>query len=151
MKRVGIHDDGIGFYTFKDYSHGCYILGAAASWTCTSDRATKADIAAIDPRDVLARLVDTPVSRWRFKGEPEAVRHMGPMAQDFRASFGLGYDDKGITGVDADGVAFAAIQGLHQVVQEKDARIAQQDQKISALERAVEELKRIVEALASKQ
>ena len=52
--------------------------------------------------------------------------------------------EKGISTIDADGVALAAIQGLHLIVQEKDARIA-------ALENAVLELKRVVEALATKQ
>jgi regulator of replication initiation timing len=43
---------------------------------------------------------------------------MGPTAQEFYAAFGLGEDDKHITTVDADGVALAAIQGLHQLVKE---------------------------------
>lgn len=134
---------GIGMYTSKTFAHGCFIVGVAASWTCTSDRAVKADIAAIEPRDVLERLVAMPIAQWRFKGESEAVRHMDPMAQDFRASFGLGYDDKGITGVDADGVAFAAIQGLHQIVQEKHARI-------DALEKTVAELRRKLELISTR-
>jgi hypothetical protein len=33
----------------------------------------------------------------------------GPMAQDFKAAFGVGETDTGITSVDADGVALAAI------------------------------------------
>ncbi|NJO05922.1 MAG: hypothetical protein HC876_10595 [Chloroflexaceae bacterium] len=45
------------------------------------------------------------------------------MAQDFAAAFGLGADDISITTVDADGVALAAIQGLHTLVQEQDAQI----------------------------
>jgi len=69
---------------------------------------------------------------------------MGPMAQDFWAAIGLGDSDKSITTVDADGVALAAIQGLHQVVQERDQRIA-------PLERTVEEIKRAFNALATKQ
>jgi trimeric autotransporter adhesin len=52
--------------------------------------------------------------------------------------------DGTISTVDADGVALAAIQGLHQVVQEKDARIA-------ALESRLVQLQRIVESLATKQ
>ncbi len=39
---------------------------------------------------------------------------MGPMAEDFKANFGLGGDGKSIGTVDADGVALAAIQGLNQ-------------------------------------
>ena len=38
---------------------------------------------------------------------------MGPMAQDFYAAFGLGLGDKTIDTIDPDGVALAAIQGLH--------------------------------------
>lgn len=41
-----------------------------------------------------------------------SVQHMGPMAQDFHAAFGLGDDDTRITTVDPDGVALAAIQGV---------------------------------------
>jgi hypothetical protein len=47
------------------------------------------------------------------------------MAQDFYAAFGLGEDERYISKSDADGVALAAIQGLYQVVQERDAEIAQ--------------------------
>jgi hypothetical protein len=36
--------------------------------------------------------------------------------------------------VDADGVALAAIQGLYQLVQEKDAQLASQERQIAALE-----------------
>jgi uncharacterized coiled-coil protein SlyX len=49
------------------------------------------------------------------------------MAQDFRAAFGLGDDDKVISTVDADGVALAAAQAL-------EARTATQQQRIDALE-----------------
>ena len=50
---------------------------------------------------------------------------MRPMAQDFHAAFGLGVSDKLIDTIDPDGVALAAIQGLHALVQEKDAEIAE--------------------------
>ena len=45
------------------------------------------------------------------------LEHIGPMAQDFHAAFGVGADDKHIATVDADGVALAAIQGLNQKVE----------------------------------
>jgi hypothetical protein len=57
-------------------------------------------------------------------GADPSVRRMGPMAQDFYAAFGLGDDDTVITTGDLDRVALASIQGLHQIVQEKDAQIA---------------------------
>ena len=45
------------------------------------------------------------------------------MAQEFRAAFGLGVDDKHISTVDADGVALAAAQALYRLLQEKDKQI----------------------------
>jgi hypothetical protein len=60
---------------------------------------------------------------------------MGPVAQDFHAAFGLGSDDKGISTVDADGVALAAIQALNRKVEEKDARIRELEQRMERLER----------------
>ena len=63
------------------------------------------------------------IATWNWKSQDAGIRHMGPMAQDFYAAFGLGETDKGISTVDGQGVALAAIQGLYQVVQEKDASI----------------------------
>lgn len=130
--------NGIGMYTFKDYSHGCVLLGAAASWTCTSDRATKSDFTDIDPRDVLASLVAMPIAQWRWKGEAEAVRHMGPTAQDFRAAFSLGYDDKTISLVDSEGVALAAIKGLNAKLEEQ---LAEKERQLMVQENEIAELR----------
>ena len=55
---------------------------------------------------------------------------MGPMAQDFRASFGLGDDDKTYHAIDAHGVALAAIQALEK-------RVAEQGRRIERLEREI--------------
>jgi hypothetical protein len=59
---------------------------------------------------------------------------MGPTAQDFYAVFGLGEDDEYISSVDADGVALAAIQGLYQIVRDKDAQIEAQQQRIKEMD-----------------
>jgi hypothetical protein len=63
------------------------------------------------------------------------VRHIGPVAQDFHAAFNVGADDKHIATVDADGVALAAIQGLHALLKEKDTRIASLEERLAALEK----------------
>ena len=65
------------------------------------------------------------------------MRHIGPTAQDFRAAFNLGIDDKHIATVDADGVALASILALYQLVQEKDRQIEQLQTRVTHLERAV--------------
>ena len=68
----GAHDEfivvatnGIGLYTDHGFGAGCIISGGAIS--CTSDRAQKTDVSAIEARDVLERLVQMPITRWRSR------------------------------------------------------------------------------------
>jgi hypothetical protein len=78
-----------------------------------SDIAIKDDITNIaNGDDVLERLDDMPVSTWRYKTEPSNVRHLGPMAQDFKRIFNLGDSDKTIHVVDGMGVALTASKQL---------------------------------------
>jgi hypothetical protein len=73
---------------------------------------------------VLERLAALPVTTWNYRANG-SIRHMGVMAQDFYAAFGLGLDDRHISTVDAEGVALAAIQGLYQKVKALEAENAQ--------------------------
>lgn len=116
-------------------------LSTGGVWTNASDRNVKANFATIDPRAILSRVVALPITTWNYRAESHTIRHIGPMAQDFAAAFSLGAGDTTISTVDADGVALAAIQGLHSLVQEKDAQItalaatnAVQQQQITALQ-----------------
>ncbi len=111
----------------------------AKSFAPISDRNRKENIAPVNPSEVLEKVAALPISRWNFK--EDHVKHVGPMAQDFHAAFGLGHDDKHIATVDADGVALAAIQGLNQKLEaelkEKDARIADLETRLVHLEKLV--------------
>jgi len=102
-----------------------------------SDRNAKEHFSPVDCREVLDKVVALPLLRWNFKADG-TTQHLGPMAQDFHAAFGLGADDQHIATVDADGVALAAIQGLNQKLElqlkEKETRIAVLEQKLAALE-----------------
>jgi hypothetical protein len=120
------------------FATGCQLFAGGGSWACSSDRDTKTAFDMIDPQSILQNVADMPITRWRFQGEADEVRHIGPMAQDFRAAFGLGHDDKSISMLDAQGVAFAAIQGLHQMVQGKDAKLMKQEREISTLKRKLQ-------------
>jgi hypothetical protein len=62
------------------------------------------------------------------------------MAEDFHQAFGLGADDKHIAPADQAGVALLAVQGLNQVVQEKDKEIAELRSRLEALEKLVQSL-----------
>jgi hypothetical protein len=77
-----------------------------------SDRAAKANFGTVDPADMLERVRALPITTWNYLTDDASVRHIGPMAQDFTAVFGVGGDDRTIHPMDGQGVALAAIQGL---------------------------------------
>ena len=83
------------------------------------------DDVAFDGFEVLEKLADLPISSWNYTWDPPTTRHLGPMAQDFMAAFGLGDDDTTINMVDANGVAMVAIQALYRKVQALETRIAE--------------------------
>jgi len=89
-----------------------------------SDRNLKEHIEPVDAQMVLAKLAALPIATWNYIGDDPAVRHMGPMAQDFAAAFGLGEDDRHIQVIDASGVPLASLQALSELVQEQGRQIA---------------------------
>jgi len=98
-----------------------------------SDIALKANIAPVDDMDILEKVSEMPVSSWVYKQDPD-VPHIGPMAQDFYAAFGVGKGDKTIFNIDAQGVSLASIKALYKMLQEKDAQIAALEARLEALE-----------------
>ncbi len=120
----------------------------AGTLTQGSDRDQKQAISAIEPREVLAKVAGLPLSQWSYKDDP-ATRHIGPMAQDFHAAFGVGADDKHIATIDADGVALAAIQALHGLVKEKEQKISALEEQNRALDRRLEALEELVRQVAT--
>ena len=90
---------------------------------CVSDRNLKRDIEPVDEKAVLEAVARMPVSTWSYKSDDPSVRHLGPMAQDFKAAFGLGDTDKAYHPIDAHGVSLAAIKALYERSLEQEARI----------------------------
>lgn len=105
-----------------------------------SDRNAKADFRPIDVQDVLARVAALDITTWRYKKDTPDVRHLGPMAQDFKAAFGLGDTDRMIFPLDATGVSLAAIQALHQRLGAAEAENDALRDRLGRLERRLAEL-----------
>jgi len=127
-------------------STGAY-LHTNGTWTNASDRNRKHLFATVHGEDVLTRLRGLPITTWSYQVEDRNVRHLGPMAQDFRSAFGLGDDDKVIGTVDADGVALAAAQALEvrtRELREENARLKAKNEELEA------RLARVEAALAIK-
>jgi hypothetical protein len=88
-----------------------------------SDRNLKENITLLDGKEVLTRLAGIPVSSWNYTSQGPSIRHIGPMAQDFKSAFNVGESDRFINMVDSGGVALASIQGLYTILQEKEKEI----------------------------
>ena len=111
----------------------------------SSDRNRKKNLKPVDTRNVLDRLAKMPVYTWQFDNEESGVTHMGPTAQDFRAAFGLGYDDKSIAPVDTAGASLAGIKALNQKLAEKNQRIERLEVKINRLTESLLAMERRLE------
>jgi hypothetical protein len=114
-----------------------------------SSRDLKENFVPVDGVKVLQHLVDMPLTEWNAKSDP-GQRHIGPVAEDWWATFGLGPDDKHVSMTDVGGVALAAIKGLHQVVAEKATEIAALRADNSALTERIAALEAMVSALMNR-
>jgi hypothetical protein len=129
---------GTTIYSNEGQTTGVTLASGGGAWTTVSDRNAKENFAPVDPQEVLEKVAALPLSSWNYKSQDASIRHVGPMAQDFKAAFGLGESETGITTVDADGVALAAIQGLNQKAEDRSRRA---EDRIQKLERENGELK----------
>jgi hypothetical protein len=128
---------GYWFWSDAMNSTGVRIVPGANSWSNVSDRNAKENFVEIDKLGILEALRQMPVTRWNLKAQDPGLLHIGPMAQDFYKAFSLGEDEKLINTSDALGVSFAAIQGLCEVLEEKEARIQDLEARLQRLEELV--------------
>jgi hypothetical protein len=137
-------------HTFTVFANG---NAYATSFNPTSDRNAKENFQPVSPGEVLARVAALPIQEWDFKVDA-GTRHIGPMAQDFYAAFGVGTDDKHIATVDADGVALAAIQGLNEKLevrsQKSEVTLRALEAQNAALKSEVDDLRKLVQSLEQK-
>lgn len=103
----------------------------AQNFENVSDRAVKTDFLDVDVGAILGQVIRLPLSSWRYIDAP-GERHLGPVAQDFRALFGLGASERTISTVDSAGVALAAIQGLNAKLESENAALREDNQAMRA-------------------
>jgi hypothetical protein len=120
------------------------------TFNTSSDRNVKQDFAAVSPAQMLERVTQLPISEWSYKEDP-TTRHVGPMGQDFYAAFNIGTDEKHIAPIDEGGIAFAAIQGLNQKVEEKDTEIQNLKRQNQSLERRLNKLEMTIQSIVEKK
>jgi hypothetical protein len=135
---------------------GAQLAPGATAWSILSDRNSKKNFQSVDAVAVLDKLAAIPIQQWNYKWEKNTdVPNIGPMAQDFKAAFYPGRDDKSITTLEFDGVELAAIQGLNQKLQEElksqDAENTDLKQQNDSLAERLNELEATVKQLAARK
>ena len=124
---------------------GVRLQAGDTAWSAISDRNRKKNFAAVDGKAVLEKLAAMPVQAWNYKWESDTnTPHLGPMAQDFKAAFYPGRDDKSISTLEFDGVELAAIQGLNQKLESENATLREELNRHAA---ETEHLKQRLEAI----
>ena len=110
-------------------------ISAKVGLTVTSDKNQKENFVSYNSEEILAELVEIPVSSWSFVNDTN--RHYGPMAQDFYAAFGRdGYgtigSDTTINTHDLTSINTLAIQALekrsrkYEVLERENERLKQE-------------------------
>jgi len=87
-----------------------------------------------DALEILEKLARLPISTWNYKTDDPSVRHIGPMAQDFREAFGVGSSDKVIHTEDVMGVAFASIQALKTILEQQGEKLSELQESLHRLD-----------------
>ena len=99
-----------------------------------SSRTAKEHFVPVDGKGVLARLEAMPISSWNYLGAAADDRHLGPVAEDFHAAFGLGSSAHFVAPTDLAGVALASVKALQDEVHERDQRIDALETRLRELE-----------------
>ncbi len=141
---------GVRVFSSCAMTTGVTLASGSGSWASLSDRNAKQGIRPTDGIDVLERVAALPISTWSYTDQGPGVVHMGPMAQDFAHAFGLGSSERHIETIDADGVALAAIQGLHTLVRAQQGTIDAQAAELVSQRDTIESLARRLAALEAR-
>jgi hypothetical protein len=123
---------------------GAYV-SAGGVWTNASDRNVKENFVPVEPAAILQKIEALPVTEWNYKNEDRSVRHIGPVAQDFYAIFGVGNSSTSISTIDPSGIALAGIQALDAKGDQQDTELAELKHQLDA---KTDEIRSLHERLA---
>jgi hypothetical protein len=135
---------GVAFWSGIDGSGnrtaGVSLNAGSSAWSSSCDRNLKENFAPVDTKGILEKVAAIPIQTWNYKAQADSIRHIGPVAQDIYAAFGVGEDDRHITTVDADGIALAAIQALDERNRQQQKEIAELRAQIAEMRAELQEL-----------
>jgi hypothetical protein len=130
-RDIGVSGSGSSYGVYGKASAGSDFYGyggehtSGSSWVNGSSRDLKTDFTPVDDQAILTGIASLPMTKWVYKTDTKAW-HIGPIAEDFYASFGLGDDNKSISTIDPSGIALVGIKAL-------DEKMTTQQQEIDEL------------------
>jgi len=101
-------------------SWGESTIGAA--WTNGSSRVLKENFTNLDSQAILGKILQLPITEWNYISLPGS-NFIGPMAEDFYASFGLG-NSSGIDTISPAAIALVGIKALNENLNNQQVEIA---------------------------
>lgn len=126
-----VSKQGSGFVEMELFDNGNMTIQGAL--TENSDINAKTSITEVDNKQVLDLIEAMPIHKWEYK-DARGESHIGPMAQDFYAAFGLGGTELGISTIDTAGVALVAIKALSNENNSLRQQLKTQEDRLRALE-----------------
>ena len=140
---------GVNLLSNPQGSSGATLHPGAVSWSVPVTTAQMVGAQPVSGINILAKLSKLPLKQYNLTSQNSDVKHIGPSAEDFYATFGLGESAGSINSADQSGVTMAAVQALYQVtLQQQQIMTAQQDEtealkaRIAELESFINQLKR---------
>ncbi|MCA8999738.1 MAG: matrixin family metalloprotease, partial [Planctomycetaceae bacterium] len=107
-----------------------FVLDAAGNLTVAgtvsspSSIALKENLVRVDTQGVLDAIDDLSILLWNYIADPDSVRHISPLAEEFFTAFHLGGDASHIAPTDLGGVAMAGVQALYEQISLQNEEIA---------------------------
>ncbi|MCP4440445.1 MAG: hypothetical protein GY810_15990 [Aureispira sp.] len=135
---------GTIFYSNAALTSGVQLAAGGGAWAAVSDVNKKENFQKVDGEEVLAKIANMDIQEWNYITQEDAIRHMGPTAQDFHTAFGLGESDTTITTVDIDGVNLLAVQTLEKRTQELKNQNTNLQTQLSSQANEIAELKALL-------
>ncbi|MCB9358092.1 MAG: hypothetical protein H6508_01395 [Calditrichaeota bacterium] len=131
---------GVRFYTNTAATIGAQLQTGQSAWVAICDSTKKNRFGRVNTQEILEKVAKLGIETWSYKDDPTHTTHIGPMAQDFYAQFGVGESDTTISTLDPDGVALAAIQELAKQNEEIRTRNTILEKELAALREQVQTL-----------
>jgi hypothetical protein len=113
-------------------------LTVGGTWTNASSINFKEDFQPLDAKDILTKIENLNISRWRYKGTGEY--HIGPIAEEFYQAFKTGNDAQHISTIDPSGISLIAITELSRQLKEKEKELEETRKEIADLKARLNKL-----------